>query len=147
MANDFNTENLVNIKVVGVGGGGGNAVNRMIELDSDGKGVEYINVNTDAHILVKSAAPNKISIIPMMIKEIFNSFICSEYIIPISDRMIANMVTTNWGITISGPTPITGKCFCLFSVSFKLQFLLTISSFRSVPISLKDWNCTTTTYL
>ena len=62
MANDFNTENLVNIKVVGVGGGGGNAVNRMIELDSDGKGVEYINVNTDAHILVKSAAPNKISI-------------------------------------------------------------------------------------
>ena len=92
-------------------------------------------------------APNKISIIPMMIKEIFNSFICSEYIIPISDRMIANMVTTNWGITISGPTPITGKCFCLFSVSFKLQFFLTISSFRSVPISLKDWNCTTTTYL
>lgn len=62
MANDFNTENLVNIKVVGVGGGGGNAVNRMIELDSDGKNVEYINVNTDAHILVKSAAPNKISI-------------------------------------------------------------------------------------
>ena len=62
MANDFNTENLVNIKVVGVGGGGGNAVNRMIELDSDGKGVEYINLNTDAHILVKSAAPNKISI-------------------------------------------------------------------------------------
>ena len=94
-----------------------------------------------------SHAPNKISIIPMMIKEIFNSFICSEYIIPISDRMIANMVTTNWGITISGPTPITGKCFCLFSVSFKLQFLLTISSFRSAPISLKDWNCTTTTYL
>ncbi len=62
MANDINSGNIVKIKVVGVGGGGGNAVNRMIELDSGSKDVEYINVNTDAHILVKSAAPNKISI-------------------------------------------------------------------------------------
>lgn len=62
MANEINSGNIVKIKVVGVGGGGGNAVNRMIELDSGSKDVEYINVNTDAHILVKSAAPNKISI-------------------------------------------------------------------------------------
>lgn len=62
MVNDINSGNIVKIKVVGVGGGGGNAVNRMIELDSGSKDVEYINVNTDAHILVKSAAPNKISI-------------------------------------------------------------------------------------
>lgn len=62
MANDINSGNIVKIKVVGVGGGGGNAVNRMIELDSGSKDVEYININTDAHILVKSAAPNKISI-------------------------------------------------------------------------------------
>ena len=34
------------IKVVGVGGGGGNAINRMIS--SDLKGVEFIAVNTDA---------------------------------------------------------------------------------------------------
>ncbi len=60
--NDIISGNIVKIKVVGVGGGGGNAVNRMIELDSGSKDVDYINVNTDAHILVKSAAPNKISI-------------------------------------------------------------------------------------
>ncbi len=40
-----------------------------------------------------SHAPNKISIIPMMIKGVFNSFTCSEYIIPIFDRMMANTVT------------------------------------------------------
>ena len=34
------------MKVVGVGGGGGNAVNRMIEEQLDG--VEFISVNTDA---------------------------------------------------------------------------------------------------
>ncbi len=62
MANISNNGNVVKIKVVGVGGGGGNAVNRMIELDNGNKEVEYININTDAHILVKSAAPNKISI-------------------------------------------------------------------------------------
>ena len=36
-----------NIKVVGVGGGGGNAVNRMIEAKL--KGVEFVAINTDAH--------------------------------------------------------------------------------------------------
>ncbi|HNZ50916.1 MAG TPA: cell division protein FtsZ, partial [Bacilli bacterium] len=37
------------IRVVGVGGGGGNAVNRMIE--NDVKGVEFIVINTDAQVL------------------------------------------------------------------------------------------------
>ena len=48
------------IKVVGVGGGGGNAVNRMI---SDGfKGVEYIAINTDMQVLSKNLADNKINV-------------------------------------------------------------------------------------
>ena len=49
------------MKVVGIGGGGGNAVNRMIACDI--KGVEFIAVNTDAQTLnVRSKAPIKIYI-------------------------------------------------------------------------------------
>ena len=53
-------ENVVKIKVIGVGGAGNNAVNRMIETDT--KGVEFIAVNTDAMALRKSTAPMKIMI-------------------------------------------------------------------------------------
>ena len=49
-----------NIKVVGVGGGGGNAVNRMIH--SGVQGVDFIAVNTDLQDLRKSLAPQKIQI-------------------------------------------------------------------------------------
>ena len=48
------------IKVVGVGGGGGNAVNRMIENDL--KGVEYVVINTDCQVLRLSKAENRIQI-------------------------------------------------------------------------------------
>lgn len=58
MAADF--ESVVQIKVLGVGGGGGNAVNRMIR--SDVKGVEFIAINTDKHVLLQSQATHKIQI-------------------------------------------------------------------------------------
>lgn len=48
------------MKVVGVGGGGGNAVNRMIEEQLEG--VEFISVNTDAQALMNSKADVKIQI-------------------------------------------------------------------------------------
>lgn len=48
------------IKVIGVGGGGGNAVNRMIEAGI--KGVEFIVANTDLQALEASAAPMKIQL-------------------------------------------------------------------------------------
>jgi len=48
------------IKVVGVGGGGGNAINRMISAGVEG--VEFIAVNTDAQALAASLAPVKIQI-------------------------------------------------------------------------------------
>ncbi len=48
------------LKVVGVGGGGGNAVNRMIE--NDVRGVEYIAVNTDCQVLRLSKAETRIQI-------------------------------------------------------------------------------------
>lgn len=57
---DMNSENLAQIKVVGVGGGGSNAVNRMIE--SGLKGVEFIAINTDKQALLLSKANQKIQI-------------------------------------------------------------------------------------
>ena len=48
------------MKVVGVGGGGGNAVNRMI--DEHLEGVEFISVNTDAQALLSSKSDLKIQI-------------------------------------------------------------------------------------
>ncbi|MGI6607079.1 MAG: cell division protein FtsZ [Peptococcia bacterium] len=60
---EFEMESLnqyAQIKVIGVGGGGSNAVNRMI--DSGLKGVEFIAINTDAQALYTSKAENKIQI-------------------------------------------------------------------------------------
>ncbi|MBI9049056.1 MAG: cell division protein FtsZ [Anaerolineaceae bacterium] len=53
-------ESFARIKVVGVGGGGCNAVNRMI---SEGiQGIEFITVNTDAQALLLSSAPTRVRI-------------------------------------------------------------------------------------
>lgn len=51
---------IANIKVIGVGGGGSNAVNRMIK--SNLKGVEFVAINTDAQALYYSDAATKINI-------------------------------------------------------------------------------------
>jgi len=53
-------ETFARIKVIGVGGGGCNAVNRMIEQGA--QGIEFITVNTDAQALLMSKAPIKIRI-------------------------------------------------------------------------------------
>lgn len=53
-------ENFAQIKVIGVGGGGGNAVNRMIEAGLGG--VEFITVNTDAQVLTLSKARTRVRI-------------------------------------------------------------------------------------
>ena len=53
-------ENVVNIKVVGVGGGGNNVVNRMVR--SGTKGVDFVAVNTDKQVLNASSATYKIQI-------------------------------------------------------------------------------------
>jgi cell division protein FtsZ len=57
-ADDF--VGYANIKVIGVGGGGGNAINRMIEAGL--KGVEFIAINTDAQVLDQNRADKKIQI-------------------------------------------------------------------------------------
>ena len=57
---DTEMANVTNIKVIGVGGGGGNAVNRMV---SDGlQGVEFIAMNTDQQALAKNHASVKVQL-------------------------------------------------------------------------------------
>jgi cell division protein FtsZ len=58
--NQPQVESFARIKVIGVGGGGCNAVNRMIEEGM--QGVEFITVNTDAQALLLSKAPTKVRI-------------------------------------------------------------------------------------
>ena len=59
-------ENVTTIKVIGVGGGGGNAVNRMV---SDGlQGVEFIAMNTDQQALAKNHASVKVQLGSMLTK-------------------------------------------------------------------------------
>ncbi len=53
-------DNFASIKVVGIGGGGGNAVNRMIEEGLGG--VEFISINTDAQALMLSRAKTRVRI-------------------------------------------------------------------------------------
>ena len=57
---ELQMDQLAKIKVIGVGGGGNNAVNRMIE--SGVQGVEFIVANTDLQVLNNSKAPTKIQI-------------------------------------------------------------------------------------
>lgn len=57
---DSGNGNFAKIKVVGVGGGGGNAINRMVDYGL--AGAEFIVVNTDKQALYLSSCPNKIQI-------------------------------------------------------------------------------------
>lgn len=57
---ELENEYLPKIKVIGVGGGGGNAVNRMVTMEV--KNVEFIAINTDEHVLRLSKASQKIQI-------------------------------------------------------------------------------------
>ena len=57
---DVESDNFARIKVIGVGGGGNNAVNRMVEAQL--KGVEFIAINTDKQALYTSKAEYKIQI-------------------------------------------------------------------------------------
>ena len=59
-ADDIVPGRVANIKVIGVGGGGGNAVNRMIA--SNVAGVEFWSINTDAQALTQAAAPRRLQI-------------------------------------------------------------------------------------
>ena len=61
---DFDDDEIMDqfarIKVIGVGGGGSNAVNRMIDFGLEG--VDFIAVNTDAQALLKAKAQKRMQI-------------------------------------------------------------------------------------
>ncbi|MCH5600877.1 cell division protein FtsZ [Niabella ginsengisoli] len=61
---DLPTEQSSILKVIGVGGGGGNAVNHMFSQDIDG--VNFIICNTDAQAIANSKIPNKIQLGPQL---------------------------------------------------------------------------------
>lgn len=60
MEKQSDIESFAIIKVIGVGGSGGNAINRMIEAKV--KGIEFISVNTDAQALLHNQSPIKVQI-------------------------------------------------------------------------------------
>src|SRR3990172_7573329 len=60
MQPNLQADSFARIKVAGVGGGGSNAINRMIEEGLSG--VEFIAINTDAQALLLSNAPRRIRI-------------------------------------------------------------------------------------
>lgn len=64
MVGGLEMDQLAKIKVIGLGGGGGNAINRMVE--SGVKGVEFIAANTDLQVLNTSKADVKIQIGPTL---------------------------------------------------------------------------------
>jgi len=57
---DSESSKVVNIKVIGAGGGGGNAINHMVDCGI--QGVEFISINTDKQALMTSKATQKIQI-------------------------------------------------------------------------------------
>jgi cell division protein FtsZ len=60
LIDDDKEANAASIKVIGVGGAGGNAVNRMIEAGL--KGVEFIAANTDSQVLDQSLCPKRLQL-------------------------------------------------------------------------------------
>ena len=61
MIGGLEMDQLAKIKVIGLGGGGGNAINRMVE--SGVKGVEFIAANTDLQVLNTSKADIKFKLV------------------------------------------------------------------------------------
>lgn len=59
-SNEIVPSSLAKIKVIGVGGGGCNAINRMIA--SEVSGLEFWSINTDAQVLANAATPNRLQV-------------------------------------------------------------------------------------
>jgi cell division protein FtsZ len=110
---------IAKIKVIGVGGGGGNAVASMID-GGDVSGVEFIAVNTDAQVLLQNKAPTKLQIGEKLTKGLgvggnpeFGTQAAEESIEKIKELLIdSDMVFVTAGMgggTGTGAAPIIAK--------------------------------------
>src|SRR3954470_1776217 len=109
------------IKVVGVGGGGSNAVNRMVQVGLDG--VEFIVANTDVQALAGNSAPSKIQIGGKLTKGLgagADPNVGREAALEDTDSLIqaltgADMVFVTTGLgggTGTGATPVIASLAC-----------------------------------
>lgn len=109
------------IKVVGVGGGGGNAVNRMIEVSEGPQGVDMWIVNTDAQALAKSPVQNKLNIGAVLSRGLGaggNPSIGQQAALESKDEILDMVSSTDLvfvtagmgGGTGSGAAPIIAEC-------------------------------------
>jgi cell division protein FtsZ len=111
------SRNDARIKVIGVGGGGGNAVNRMIDAGMDG--IEFIVANTDLQALRMSRASMKIQLGVKLTNGLgagANPEIGRKAALEDSDKLIEAMegadmvfVTTGLGGTGTGAAPISAS--------------------------------------
>ncbi len=69
-------ESLTRIRVIGVGGGGSNAVNNMIAQDI--QGVDFVAVNTDAQSLIRSIAPSRLPVSELWETDLRPSCLCGR---------------------------------------------------------------------
>jgi cell division protein FtsZ len=110
---------IAKIKVIGVGGGGGNAVASMID-GGDVSGVEFIAINTDAQVLLQNKAPTKLQIGEKLTKGLgvggnpeFGTQAAEESVEKIKELLIdSDMVFVTAGMgggTGTGAAPIIAK--------------------------------------
>lgn len=110
---------IAKIKVIGVGGGGGNAVSSMIDLGNI-SGVEFIAVNTDAQVLLQNKAPTKLQIGEKLTKGLgvggnpeIGAMAAEESVEKLKDLLIdSDMVFVTAGMgggTGTGATPVIAK--------------------------------------
>src|SRR5260370_920071 len=100
------SRNDARIKVIGVGGGGGNAVNRMIDAGMDG--IEFIVANTDLQALRMSRAPMKIQLGVKLTNGLgagANPEIGRKAALEDSDKIIEAMEGAGRGSRTSSPSP------------------------------------------
>ncbi len=146
---DMDVDKFAKIKVIGVGGGGNNAVNRMIECGV--KGVEFIALNTDRQALQTSKAESRVQLGEKITKGLgagANPSIGAQAALENKDEIIehlqgADMVFIASGMgggTGTGAAPVVAelaKDMGILTVGMKVDTLVTIPNDKLLQIAEK----------